>query len=315
MMASCPDCGAALRQDTVDDYVACAVCGTYVLQARYQAEADNAAYFDEHFHEVGKARLDQRKLSLFRRIAARDAAARAAERAHFQKQRRGIQALLRQPGRRVLEIGFGAGDLLAQLLQAGVAAWGEDLSQTAVANFQQQFPAFADRVASPGALPGAFDVIYCAALFEHLDEPGAFLRAVRQRLTLSGCLILDPVPLAMPGAADLTPAEDICFWKPCHRILHSREGLQRVARAAGFDVETVATWDDYGWRVLSLHKRMGYPAVETTRNSLWQDVRLPGLWTFFWICWRARHIGSLCHAAAAILRVKPDQTAEGTRFS
>jgi uncharacterized Zn finger protein (UPF0148 family) len=33
MRAACPDCGAALRQDVADDYVACPTCGPFVRHA------------------------------------------------------------------------------------------------------------------------------------------------------------------------------------------------------------------------------------------------------------------------------------------
>ena len=302
MMAACPDCGTALQHSPPGSYVECPVCGTFVLKSHASAEAENAAYFDACFQEGTRAQIDERKRRVFQRAERQDGQARAAEQRGFLEQDQRIQALLLQPGKRVLEIGFGEGVLLARLLTARVEAWGEDLSRTAIENFQHQHPLQAGRVAPPGVTPGAFDLIYGSALFEHLDDPSTFLRALQPRLRPGGLLIMDQFPLTVAGPADLTPANDICFWKPCHRVLHTLDGLQRAAAAGGFEVVSVAAMDVYNYRVLSLHRRAGYPAIETIRNSCFSDQRLPTIWHYRWLCWRARWIHSRCHVASAILR-------------
>ncbi|MCX7010868.1 MAG: methyltransferase domain-containing protein [Kiritimatiellaeota bacterium] len=315
MMTACPDCGAALRQDVTDDYVACPACGTFVLQARTTAEAENVAYFNAHFRETATAQVDARKQEIFRRAEARDHAHRTAEQYHFVKHTRDLQARLMQTEQRVLEVGFGEGVLLAKLLEAGVDAWGEDLSQTAIENFQRQFPSYVGHVVQPGATAGVFDMIYGAALFEHLDDPRVFLHAALARLQPGGSLILDQIPLAVLGPSDLTQANDICFWKPCHRVLHSLEGLRRLAAATGYSVDSAVTMDSFNYRVLSLHRRAGFPAIETIRNSCRVDSRLPGLWCYRWICWRAQYIRSRCHVASVVLRAKTAGEVKGVPLS
>lgn len=311
MMTLCPDCGAALQQVGAADYVMCPTCETFVLQSHVDAEAENTAYFNEHFRETITAQIDARKQQIFRRAEALDRAARQNEQNRFQSHLQHIREQLLRPGQRVLEIGFGGGALLAQLLQTGIEAWGEDLSQTAIENFQRQYPAWAGQVAPPSSIPGTFDIIYTSALFEHLDDPRAFLQAAQARLRPGGQLILDQFPIAVAGPADLTAADDICFWKPCHRVLHSPEGVRRVAAAAGYDVAALETMDSYNYRVLSLHRRAGYPVVESIRHSFWVDTRLPGLWRYRWLCWRARHIRSRCHAASVILRSQTNDAIKG----
>jgi SAM-dependent methyltransferase len=311
MMNVCPDCDTVLRQDAVNEYVDCPGCGTYVLQACASAEAENAAYFNAHFRETAANLIDERKRRVFQEAETRDHARRAAEQNRFLAHLRNLQAQLVQGGQRVLEIGFGDGSLLASLLQAGTDAWGEDLSETALDNFQRMYPAFANRVAQPGTTPGDFNIIYGAALFEHLDAPRAFLHAAHARLRSGGSLVLDQIPLVVASAADLTPSDDICFWKPCHRVLHTQAGLQHLALATGYSVASTATMDSFNYRVLSLHRRAGFPAIEDIRNSCLADTRLPGLLRYRWICWRARHIRSRCHVASIVLRPTAGAGAQG----
>ncbi len=302
MMCACPACDAALAQKASNAYVVCPACGTWVLQADAPAGEDNAAYFNAHFREKASAQPDERKRRIFQAAEQRDHARRAAEQDRFLTHVQNLQAQLLQPGQRVLEIGFGDGDVLARLLQSGVDAWGEDLALTAVRNFQEQHPGYARRAGLPGATAGAFHLIYAAALFEHLDDPRVFLHDIQKRLQPGGRLVLDQIPLASAGPADLSPADDICFWKPCHRVLHSLAGLQQLAGATGFRVLAVAAMDSFNYRVLSLHRRAGYPAIETLRNACLVDARLPGLLRYRWLCWRAQHIRSRCQVASVVLQ-------------
>ena len=86
----------------------------------------------------------------------------------------------------VLEIGFGSGDHLYSLLQQGVDAYGIDLSITAVTNFKEKYPQYAHTVHCGTRFHMQVDIIYCCALFEHLDQPEQFIQDAAGCLSPSG---------------------------------------------------------------------------------------------------------------------------------
>lgn len=87
------------------------------------------------------------------------------------------------PLERVLEIGVGEGFLSGFLSERlpTVDFWGIDLSEADIGRLRQKFPRIHGQVGSiydVASLGQRFDVVVCAEILEHLDDPGRALDAV-----------------------------------------------------------------------------------------------------------------------------------------
>ncbi len=111
-------------------------------------------------------------------------------------------------GGRVLDVGCGTGFLLERLAGRGYSGVGVDLSPESVAHASRRLAEIgvADRlsavVGSAYEPPeGPFDLICLTDVLEHLEEPRACLRALRERLAPDGLLVVStPNRRSLPGA-------------------------------------------------------------------------------------------------------------------
>lgn len=109
---------------------------------------------------------------------------------------------------RVLDVGCGGGFLLERLAGRGYAGVGVDLSpeSVAIANRRLEAIGAADRLrAEVGSAyeppPGPFDVVTLTDVLEHLEDPRACLRALRDVLAPGGLLVVStPNRRSLPGA-------------------------------------------------------------------------------------------------------------------
>ena len=105
------------------------------------------------------------------------------------------------PGRRVLDLGCGAGYGTGALRGAGaIEVLGIDLDRKAIAFAQRRYqqPGVKFRVADAQLLPpdlGEFQVIVSSNVFEHLSDPGSALANVKTHLTADGCFLLVVPPI------------------------------------------------------------------------------------------------------------------------
>ena len=242
--------------------------------------------------KCSKHLLKERKS--FERFAGKDQKKRIQQYSDFNRKREDILRKLDIPAK-VLEIGFGSGEHLHGLLERGVDAYGVDLSITAVRNFQEKYPQFANRVRCGSRFDERVDVVYCCALFEHLDQPEQFIQDAATCLGHKGFLIIDGLPMLGDIKGDLTVEEDISFWKPCHRMIYSLEGLRTLFGGYGFADEVCAMHDDYYYRILSLHLKYGYNGVVELRSFSIQHKELPWFPFFYFICRKALSINSLAY--------------------
>jgi 2-polyprenyl-6-hydroxyphenyl methylase/3-demethylubiquinone-9 3-methyltransferase len=112
------------------------------------------------------------------------------------------------PAGRVLDVGCGTGSLLERLAERGCSGVGIDLSPDSVALAAERLRAIgADdrleaRVGSAYEPPeGPYDLIALTDVLEHLEEPRACLRALRERLAPGGLLVVStPNRRSLPGA-------------------------------------------------------------------------------------------------------------------
>jgi len=113
-----------------------------------------------------------------------------------------------RPGARALDVGCGTGFLLEALAGRGFSGIGVDLSPESVALARERLERIgaADRlearVGSAYEPPeGPFDLIALTDVLEHLEDPRACLRALRERLAPGGLVVVStPNRRSLPGA-------------------------------------------------------------------------------------------------------------------
>jgi SAM-dependent methyltransferase len=115
---------------------------------------------------------------------------------------------LARPAGRVLDVGCGTGFLLERLAERGFSGVGIDLSPESVAHARRRLAeigAAARLSAEVGSAyeppAGPFDLIALTDVLEHLEDPRACLRALRERLAPGGLLVVStPNRRSLPGA-------------------------------------------------------------------------------------------------------------------
>jgi SAM-dependent methyltransferase len=300
-MHICYACGAHLSFIKMNDYIQCPECRSFTFVSDRSAEVENKEYFDNFFKTLEGRKNDSMKERLYARYESVDHALRKKEYSEYQEKRQQIMQHLNGSAR-VLEIGFGSGEHLYNLLQKKIEAYGVDISVTAVANFQNKHPEYAERVQCGARLNKKIDVVYCCALFEHLDKPTEFIWDAANRLEQGGLLIIDGLPLLNEFSAHFNMNEDISFWKPCHRAIYSVGGLRALFSQGEFALDVYARHDDYNYRVLSLHIKHGYEKISELRASCVTHKELPGLYAYYRICKEALRVNSLVYNACLMFR-------------
>jgi len=293
----CRACGDPLRTSTAANYWACGKCGSANLVIPSSAIEDNIRYFDILFDSGVNAVSRSRKLLFlaFERIYNFGCLKQSREFFHALQE---THRLLRRPGVRVLEIGFGGGDELARLLLAGVDAYGIDISEVAVARFRQKYGEFADRVRCSDHFDADVDVVYSNALFEHLDDPTSFLLHARERLGHGGLLIIR-LPVLWRGTTEKDSA-DINFWIPCHRVLYTTTGLNLLLAGRGFRVLRLSTLEYFGFRVMNAMLDAGCNSIMDLRNPYLEPAVLKCSSNYLVLLVRAISRKSLCSDCVVI---------------
>jgi 2-polyprenyl-6-hydroxyphenyl methylase/3-demethylubiquinone-9 3-methyltransferase len=97
-------------------------------------------------------------------------------------------------GRSALDVGCGAGLLAEPLARLGAKVTGVDASAELVAVAREHAAAMAlqidYRAADVIEIEGAFDLVTCMEVIEHVADPAAFVAALARRLAPQGLLIL-----------------------------------------------------------------------------------------------------------------------------
>jgi 2-polyprenyl-3-methyl-5-hydroxy-6-metoxy-1,4-benzoquinol methylase len=169
-------------------------------------------------------------------------------------------------GKRVLDVGFGGGDLLASFPKS-CRVHGVDVSQSAV-DAARKDPRFVDFASASfatipeddaEALPqGQFDIVTSAHALEHVPDDAATLAAIKRRLAPHGVLVLW-VPIEEPD------------YIPFHLRAYSMQSIAERVRHSGFAplvVEGSNHVNGHVWKLLTIPSRRAWPVVGPLVDAL-----------------------------------------------
>lgn len=144
-----------------------------------------------------------------------------------------------KPGQRLLDIGCGNGDFLANAYDAGWDVVGVDPDPKAVAVATQRgLDVSVGSVELFAGESSCFDAITLSHVLEHLHDPLLFIQAAHRLLKPGGVIFIDTPNIESRGARRWGRN-----WRgletPRHLVLFSREGLIGMLQAGGFgNIET-----------------------------------------------------------------------------
>jgi 2-polyprenyl-3-methyl-5-hydroxy-6-metoxy-1,4-benzoquinol methylase len=275
---SCKACQCVLEDPELESYCVCASCNSANYISSRKADAENNSYFDSVYSGCTRKVIEERRKHFvgFERIYSLF---------HKQEPRR-FQEILARISQAIcsadtsVEVGFGYGHELIQFLKQGANIYGIDLSEEAVSSFRSRYPEHSGRVFGISGMDSKVNAIYSNALFEHLDEPGDFLRRAFGMLKPDGKLLMRLPLITSERYTKSQISFDINFWKPCHRVLYTLKGLKTLLGAHGFRIIESATYAYYGYKVMSTMLKHGYRDVEIVRDPCLPIKHLDSDWTY-----------------------------------
>jgi 2-polyprenyl-3-methyl-5-hydroxy-6-metoxy-1,4-benzoquinol methylase len=213
-----------------------------------------------------------------------------------------------RPDARIIDMGCGDGFHLSLLRKLGAPGWeleGVDASERAVEAARARGMVIHLGTAQQVSLPAAsYDLALLIATIEHVDDPPAVLRAVRELLRPGGRVVVvtdntDTLSFRLFGGR---------YWGgyhfPRHWNLFNNQNLRQLAAQAGFDVENVTTIvSPVNW-TYSIHNALvdwHAPAWLINRFTLSSPVSLAVFTIFDWLQQLAGRAGLL----RAVLRKPP----------
>jgi len=164
---------------------------------------------------------------------------------------------------RLLDIGCGAGNLLAAARKNGWDGQGLDVSTSAVKHVRDLgFDVYEGELQEAVFPSQHFDVVTAAELLEHLIDPQPLLQEVA-RILRPGGLFWTTTPHARGLSARMLGLKWRCIWPPEHLQLFSIRGLTKLLRDAGFRELRI---DTTGGNPIEIFHAMG--AVKSTPKTV-----------------------------------------------
>lgn len=150
------------------------------------------------------------------------------------------------PGRRILEVGCGLGELTWVLTEQGYNVDACDLSVRAIQRAKNRSkagrrPNFFLADAMSFCAPGQYDAILCLEVLEHLLDDAVAVRNLADSLKPGGILVC-----SVPHSMELWSLSDEIMG---HLRRYTRQEMRTLLEAAGLSVKRLFTW--------------GYPLVKT----------------------------------------------------
>lgn len=161
-----------------------------------------------------------------------------------------MDAIGSEPRGRYLEIGCGAGTLLAELSASGFDALGMETSEEAFVmaqNVLRESGELAELVAVPAAeWSDAFDIVAAFDVLEHIQDDGAAIRSWKSWLKRGGKMLLTvPAHPSRWGSGDV--------WAG-HFRRYTKAGLVDLVQAAGLNVQRI---ECYGFPLANVTEFLG----------------------------------------------------------
>jgi SAM-dependent methyltransferase len=288
IMSCCKACNNEIK-GIRNEYCFCADCGSANFLTDNSSDKDNSDYFNSIYTDKTLKLLENR-LAAFQKFSEYDAKLNSKSIENFSDVLLSIDQIIIN-SEAAVEIGFGGGDQLLSFLQRGANIYGVDLSVEAVNNFKLKNPDQSYRVACSTKWDFPVNTVYANALFEHLDAPEIFLENILEMLLPKGQLILR---LPIMTARLLRPCKDINFWKPCHRIIYTIDGITTLLNNNRFRITQTSALDYYGYRVMNILLKMGFTEIEYLRNPCYQISNLKSELFFQLILARSLLFKSAC---------------------
>jgi SAM-dependent methyltransferase len=201
-----------------DQIVSCRECGLVYVNPRPLPELINQGYaaaVDETYTAQASGRI-----RAFRKIAARIARAR--------------------PGTgRLLDVGAAAGYFLLAAREAGFTVEGIELSRYLAARAKAEYGLeIHTRPLTPGMFPDdSFDVVTMLDVLEHVDDPAATVRCVRDLLVPGGLYVLSYPDFGSVFARLL--GRRWWFLLSVHLFYFTRGTIRRLLETHGFEVLSI----------------------------------------------------------------------------
>lgn len=248
--------------------VRCARCGLGRVNP-LPRHADLAAMYDESYQTPGAFAgiAHQGGIGGQLRLYDRPGGKQASLRWHGQRLARleqaGLNGLARPAGRRLLDVGCGAGYFLDAARAAGWDVAGVELSDAAAtaARSELGLDVFTGALAEAGFPPGNFDLITMFEVLEHMRDPGAALSEA-QRLLRPGGLLAVEVPNDMDAYRTALARADQRWWviPPVHLYYFNASSLSRWLLMSGFEPIHLSTEGSVGGDLLSQLRGHGWQA-------------------------------------------------------
>jgi 2-polyprenyl-3-methyl-5-hydroxy-6-metoxy-1,4-benzoquinol methylase len=140
----------------------------------------------------------------------------------------------------ILDVGCGSGEISAHLAALGHRLWGVDISHTALSKYSLRGlrGMVGDLEKGIPAAPGAFDLIWCSEVIEHLQNPELLLSECHRLLKPQGQLILS-TPNSGYYVYRMLRAAGFKWEKlqhPGHRQFFTHGSLTKLLQRCGFEV-------------------------------------------------------------------------------
>lgn len=177
--------------------------------------------------------------------------------------------LLPRATRRILDVGCGTGGMFPLLSEFGDVA-GAEASPDALERAQRKYPHKRLEACSlPDVLPGGtWDLLTAFDVIEHVDEPIASLRAMRERLTWDGQMVI-----TVPAFQFLWSRHDEANQ---HRRRYSRLQLVSELSSAGMRVSYVSYFNSVLFPAVAAARLVErfFPPAEAAASDL-EETREP----------------------------------------